>query len=265
MSIPTTLSDFQEIEPPQLHIGGRNQSYATRTFKCGWNDVSALSYVMLGVWSGTRLIAPAAHFPGCPELIASEIDATAFMNNPQTTNISDLNNSITAYSHAKVTVKFTQNSTDIPHPDGTSLEIRRDVSSEMITMPGNTLYWNGDTSKPLPADMTAGFLIGSTSIEMNWSKVPSPPWSAIETCESCVNSSTFCNVSAGKLLFVGASDRTTYQYGQSPTHSLTYQFKKRSIDWRKLYHKDNNFDYATDSAGNKILSAVDFNQLFAFG
>lgn len=198
------------------------------------------------------------------------------MNNPQETDISDFNNSITAYSHAKIVVKYTLDDSTIPHPQGTSLEISRDVAHEMVSIPGSSLYWGGDTSKPLPADQLANMQIGTEDINVQWSKVPAPPWTTIENLKTSVNTSTFMNIAAGKLMFLGASLRQTQQFGQVPTYSLGFKFKARSIEWNKAYRPPDaswpsggsfagGFDYPEDKNGNKQFPSADFNTLFQFG
>jgi len=296
MSYSIVVSNFEELgDSPRYHGGYKNSSFATRKFKCGWGDLGALTYAIMGMWSNGRLIIAPSPFPGNSNLIATEFDVEPWPGTaPLPLSSSNLLNFTNSYQYAQLTVKYTMDwvSSGAPSkPTGTTLDFSSEVSGEMLLIPGSYLYWrapepgatgssgassgshsvggSGTTASlragiRAEADINAGIPIGNEDFELTWGRVPTPNWTRINTMKDTVNINTFLNIPAGCLLFKGAKRHRVFQIGQTELWTIGLQFKARSVEWNKQYRQGHGWQYIYNADGSKIFGSQDHSQLVQF-
>ena len=117
---------------------------------------------------------------------------------------------------------------------GTILTYRMNFGGEYIRLPGQSLYWEGDPTCPVPPDVLPTLRIPVIEHQVTWRRVPAPPWDAIRNCTGAVNNDSFLGAAAETVLFDGAkADREFTGLGDflEPQFGwrLTYVFREKLI------------------------------------
>jgi hypothetical protein len=280
-------ASFEELlGSPKFAVSRDGNVSYHREFTCAWSDRFTFFWDLWGRWinyGGTSILvtAPAnLGYIGLPNYIADNVNCQPYSGGGEqapTTQTFGISGGENNYTLAHFTVDYKpfpgseDNSPDKPDvPEGTYLEFSSEVSSEFLTLPGNKLYWGtfAEANK-LPDEVNGGIQIGSEDFQLTWSRVPVPPWSAIEDKKGKVNSSTFMGHAAGHVLFMGASRRRMFQLQDTALWTIGYHFKTRSEDWRKQYRTEPagnaGWEFVVDADNNKLYETTSFDSLFQFG
>jgi hypothetical protein len=284
------MVSFEEIsDSPQLTISAKaTQISAVRKFLIDWADYPTFITQLLGGWSitgtGAAQSYPPSVFPGWPQLLADNVNMVPFDDAVQSQTISNASNAHNAYTKALVTVNYKPfvlngaggNNNRMPGepdvPDGTFLDLESEAASEMLTLPGHTVFWytsGAYASNPVDSNQNAGIEIGCEEFRLTWSRVPNPPWSIIQAAVGLLNNASFLGYGTRQVIFQGCSRKRSFQIQDKNLWTLTYKFKCRSIRWDYFYRSfpaaKVGFDKIVDASGADILGSTTFNNLFKFG
>jgi hypothetical protein len=166
---------------------------------------------------------------------------------------------------------------------GTLLSYRMDFGGEYVTLPGQSLHWQSDSSLPVTPDAVPTVRVPITEHHVIWHRVLSPPWEAIRACVGCVNAGDFLGAAAETLLcdgakadrqFAGLDESGQPQFGWR----MTYIFREKAVkilgddaavygwnhSYRALPPASGAWDRLVDADGNALYGVADFHTLFQF-
>lgn len=207
---------------------------ATRKVLIDWADYPAFWAELFGafkVTAGVVTAEPGATYPGITNLIPKDLSVDPY---PPTKILSGATTiaAVNTYSQALCTISYEPIDPTDPnnpdHPDETILTVERDIGAEYLTAPGRSWKWSVDDAM-VPEDLNAGVLIATEDFQMTWSRVVSPPYTAIRRCRGRLNNATFMGYPAGLVLFMGAKETIEYHLEGDPTFRLVYHFKAKAL------------------------------------
>ncbi len=268
---------FEELEGSPTFNFDDGKFTGTREFKVDWENWPTFIGELYGVYSltgGTVTSTSPATFPGVPQAICTDARGGPQRGLAPTKSgeITLTNGNAVTYPHAFITATYKipfqsdgQSRADLPSvPSGTYLDYTSDHGAEYLTLPGRDWEWDGTNDK-LPADIAPGIIMPTEEFTLTWSRVTSPPWNAIRDTKGKINGSTFLNHAAGKVLFMGARARKSFQLSEQTFWTLHYAFRVRAQEWNRFYHKDNGWTKVDDGSGNPPYASGTFSNLFQFG
>lgn len=273
--------EFEELAGSPSGTFSNGKFSGTRQFKVAWEDYTTFIGELYGVYSltgGTVSSTSPATFPGIPQAVCTDIKFNPQSGLAPTKSgvITLTNGNAVTYSHAIVTAAYkipfssggSGRSNLPPVPEGTYLDFSSDRGAEYTTIPGRTWVWTG-SSVPVPADSGPSVILPTEEITLTWSRVTSPPWSAIELTKGKVNDETFLNYEAGKLLFAGARTRKSFQITEQTFWTVDYSFRARSEEWNKSYNEGTGVLVAgwteiEDAESNPPYASASYSGLFQF-
>lgn len=274
---------FQELSPsPIFNISRKGVgSNFRRIFLIDWDDIQEFTADIFGgaTISGGIVISQngPATFPGWPQLFPEDMEVTSFDEKPVHQAV-DLTSTHNSYTKAKCVVSYTPVDSGVQanHPDntpeipeGTILEVNSEAAGEYITIPGQELIWEDD-SEALSSEVSNGVLLGSESLELTWSRVARPPWSAIQNAMGKINDAPFCGYDTGHVLFLGARRRRSFQANADTLWNLGMMFKARSQPWNYAYRANPGelghvgWQEYLDLDGENVYASTDFTLLFQY-
>ncbi len=249
-----------------------------RTFLVAWSDWLPFMGELYGAYTltgGTVTFNSPAFFPGFPQAICTDISFAPLAGDDPVKNgtITLHNNNAVTYEKAKITATYkipfsnskNKGRDDLPGiPKGTFLDFSSDHGAEYVTTASSGWKWTDDGEEVSP-DVPTGLLMPTEDVSLTWSRVTSPPWSAIRGGIGKINSSPFLNYDVGKVLFTGVRSSKSFQLTEQTFWKLDYAFRVRTQEWNKFYKpKDKKWQEVDDGSGTKPYSSTSFSDLFQF-
>lgn len=195
---------------------------ATRKLLCAWNDRNALVRELLGdneEFAGNTSVS----YPGRHDIRVTDINIVPWEKVPNTTYVdgvavefTDVATEVNAYTsqQAHLTVGYQwmiDGSNALPNPRSMDIEpdtfltYTRKLSGEYHTQPGRNIAWSDDPNIPIPKDALPTIRVPITEHHLTWSRVTSPPESAMTKAMGKINATAWSGYSAETMLFEGAT------------------------------------------------------------
>lgn len=228
-----------------------------------WNEVFHYDYAVL---SGTPPFP--MQMPDYPGLYADNIDTVPFIDDKPGGTSAPTNSTI-----AKVTVNFKT----LPplETDGSSQFTQTiTVGGEFLAMPAENAdraiaWWpDGSGVRTSDGDITVGKVIPTVERNMNWSRVPTVPWTAIRNCIGKLNNAVFLGAPIETVLFIGATITGTRNVGTAAAtlYSLDYKFSEKPTNWNKFFRPTTGlFEYikfGVDPGTEYVYNKANLSTLF---
>jgi hypothetical protein len=280
---------FEELDgSPRFRIAEAG-STAVRRFLVAWADWPGFARELLGWY---RVVAGSLSFVApshvlLDNLIVAELSVDPWPEEKITSGpLSSLASSPNDYPHALVTATYRtiydQNNLsrkDLPPvPSGTILTYTADLAAEYLTIPGRVWRWDDPPDDPpVPEDVNPGLLVPSGAYQLNWRRVPLPPWTAIRSLRGKVNDAPFVGAPAGTVLFLGARATRQFHFLEDGGFwRVEYAFLESTrtlasgtqVGWNYFYKETavagEHWVAIRDADGRTPYQSGNFNGLFAF-
>ena len=239
---------------PRISIGPRGFS-AIREFKIAWADWNEFSAELIGGWltaGGQHHLLEPKGFPGVPGVFIESIDIKPFdRRSPDGDGeVTAIESGLNEYTSAGalVTAKY---GSEIPKnnededapviPDGTHLDYEATLTSEIMSIPSSSWYWDGPNGGALvgggnpsavETPTNPGIKIPMTVHYFTWSRIAKPPWDAIRAARGTVNHFHFFGAHPETVLFIGAIVRRQFQFlrqDEGNFWTVKYEFHERTL------------------------------------
>lgn len=217
---------------------------AERVGLIAWSDLDDLiaellpSTVVAGVSIFPGVGAP---FPGRPYLRAESLEWESYCDRITGPDAIPDYNTIPTYEFCKVSIKYgtpkgPQSSSEADEEDSDTrdpvqlLTHRWSIGGEYLTIPGNGLIWDDDSSK-VSEDVTGATFIPTIEHQITWPRVTKPPFAAMRELIGKCNSVAF-DFSTGTIapetgLFLGAELEREVMSDGARAWSVSYRISEK--------------------------------------
>lgn len=272
--------EFQEHEDSPVESGSVEGGFTfQRIFLCRYEERFQF---LTAMFTGGFIGRPKAYHEDFPGVLCSEFSIERIINNPTgPAYMTDPELEIIGHDTlAKITIDYAPisfSSEDDSLREGTWITYGRGSGVEFSDVHGRGMRWES-SGQSVPDDIRAVLPITTTTHEVTWHQVESPPWARLQELQGTVNSSDFyipatgLTVPSEGLYFAGTSSRQTLRYDGVSTTELTLSFiEKRQTaltfapyGWNHKFNpKTGEYDRPVSKSGDPLFQLSDMGGLFS--